>query len=155
MPIRDSLSLRCYFNKTTLNWITLSQEGLKKKRNERREREWVRENNHHLCVREHKNICGNFSCDFVWSQLPLWNKSLFTAVKLLKLFHLSTSILPLWTRFLSPFIPRTKNGRGELSTFIVLKHFQIEITTSKRWIERVCAMRGRDEKQSCNDIRFN
>lgn len=49
----------------------------------------VKENNHQLCVREHKNICGNFSCDFVWSQLPLWNKSLFTAVKLLKLFHLS------------------------------------------------------------------
>lgn len=39
-------------------------------------------------MREHKNICGNFSCDFVWSQLPLWNKSLSTAAKSLKLFHL-------------------------------------------------------------------
>ena len=48
----------------------------------------MKENNHQLCEREHKNICGNFSCDFVWSQLPLWNKSFFAAVKLLKLFHL-------------------------------------------------------------------
>lgn len=79
----------------------------------------MKENNHQLCVREHKNICGNFSYDFVWSQLPLWNKSLFTAVKLLKLFHLFTS---------RPFFSNPGNDKHS-------NNLKVKSQTSKRWIE--------------------
>lgn len=71
-------------------------------------------------MREHKNICGNFSCDFMWSQLPLWNKSFSTAVKSLE------------------FIQESKWGREEVKRarkreFTMFKQIKIENTTSKRW----------------------